>query len=445
MNIECPKYINTAVLLLSKRGFDAYAVGGCVRDTIMGNTPNDWDMTTSATPEETIRTFHGYKTIPTGIKHGTVTVIIDGNPVEITTMRIDGEYTDNRRPDEVIFTEKIEEDLSRRDFTVNAMAYNNDKGIIDPFDGQGDIKRKIIKCVGNPDKRFNEDALRIIRALRFASVLGFDIDNDTAESIRNNYTLLGNVAKERIRVELIKLLSGKNVEKILTEFKDIFFFIIPQLKKLDGFDQHTQYHIYDVWTHTIKVVVNCENTPIMRVAALLHDVEKPSCFVLDKKGTGHFKGHPQKGAETAYGILKDLRFSNAEIKDICDIIALHDERPDGNKIKLAHLCSDYSTNTLTRVMKFIKAELYAKNPNFIEEDSKKCDTALEQIEEIKRSNIPLKTQELAIKGIELLDIGVKSNQIGINLFKALNAIIDEKISNDRESILGYIKEHLWDE
>ena len=437
--ITCPDYINTAVQLLEERGFEAYTVGGCVRDSLMKTKPDDWDMTTSAAPDEIIDVFKSFRVIPTGIKHGTVTVIIDETPIEITTMRIDGKYTDNRRPEEVTFTKSICEDLSRRDFTVNAMAFNKKSGITDPFGGQTDIRNSLIRCVGNPDRRFGEDALRIIRALRFASVLGFEIESETSQSIFRNYRLLSNVAKERIRVELVKLLCGKNVEKILLDYREIIFFLIPQLKASDGFEQHTKFHIYDVWTHTVKVVASVENSPVLRVAALLHDIEKPSCFRLDENGTGHFKGHPQKSSETAYKILKDLRFSNAEIKSICDIIALHDERPDGDRIKTAHLCSEYSADTVKSVMKFIKAELYAKNPCYIEADSKKCDLAIAQIDEIEQSNIPMKVSELDVNGNDLIEIGIKPESIGAILNDVLNAVIDEKINNSKNEILQYIK------
>lgn len=275
LKILCPDFVNTALALLSEGGFDAFVVGGCVRDAVMGRTPNDWDMTTSSSPEETMAVFKDFRTVPTGLKHGTVTVIINGEPLEITTMRIDGQYSDSRRPDSVEFTSDISKDLCRRDFTVNAMAYSPRSGIVDPFGGLHDIKNGIIRCVGEADARFGEDALRIIRALRFASVLGFEIAGETAQSIKNNYPLLGEIAKERIRVELIKLLQGKNVEKILTEYKEIIFYIIPELKACDGFEQHSPYHVYDVWTHTVKAVSAVKNDPVLRTAMLLHDIAKP--------------------------------------------------------------------------------------------------------------------------------------------------------------------------
>lgn len=392
MIIRCPENISTAMSLLKRNGFDCYAVGGCVRDSIMDVTPNDWDMTTSALPEEIIKTFSDYKTLPTGIKHGTVTVIINSVPIEITTMRIDGKYTDNRRPDEVIFTSKIEEDLSRRDFTVNAIAYN-DCGIVDPFDGQNDIERKIIRCVGNPDKRFNEDALRIIRALRFASVLEFDIEDETKKSILKNTELLENVAKERIRAELVKLLCGKNAGRILAEYADVFYFIIPQLKE------------YGIST----VISDCEPTPVMRTAGLLFGI---------------------RNIQTVYEILRELRFSNAETKEICDIISICSEKIDCDKIKLKRLCSKYSTDTVKQAIKFYKST-----------DNETGRTALKLIDEIEKSNTPLCVKELDISGTDLLSIGITGNAVGVALSDALDAVINEKISNNKHELLRYIRDN----
>ena len=232
MVIKIPPQVNRAIEILQNNGHSAYVVGGAVRDMLMGKTAHDWDITTSALPEETLESFSEFRTIETGLKHGTVTVIVDGMSLEITTFRIEGGYSDNRHPDKVDFTDRVEDDLSRRDFTVNSIAYSPQKGFADPFDGQTDIEKKIIRCVGNPDKRFGEDALRILRALRFSAVLGFEIEKDTAESIRRNYKLLSNISVERIFVEISKLLCGKDAGKILREFEDVIFFILPEISPM---------------------------------------------------------------------------------------------------------------------------------------------------------------------------------------------------------------------
>ena len=434
MKITCPDRIVKAIDLLEKSGYSAYAVGGCVRDSVMGREPNDWDMTSSATPDEIQRTFSGFRTVPTGIKHGTVTVIIDGKPIEITTMRVDGEYSDNRHPETVRFTKRIEDDLGRRDFTVNAMAYNPKSGIVDPYGGMNDIENRIIRCVGDADTRFNEDALRILRAVRFASTLGFDIEKSTSDSVLANRRLLENISNERIRVELIKLLCGTDVEKILLGYKDLIFEIIPELAPTDGFSQHTPFHIYDVWTHTVKVVANIEPESDFRVAALLHDIEKPSMFRIDSDGIGHFKGHPQKGAETAEKILRRLRFSNAEIHRITTIIRLHDERPDGDIHHLARLCSVYGIDRADDTLKLIIADAHGKNPLVLDKEIGSVRTAQRQIDFLRKSHACLSTAELNINGNDIMALGIDRTQIRDTLQFLLENVIDEKIENKKAAL-----------
>lgn len=434
MEIKCPSYVNTALELLKKSGFKAFIVGGCVRDKIMGKEPNDWDMTTSSLPEETIEVFKDFRTIPTGLKHGTVTVLIEGQPLEITTMRIDGEYRDSRRPDSVQFTEEITLDLSRRDFTVNAMAYNPDDGLVDPFGGRQDIEKKIIRCVGNADKRFGEDALRIIRALRFSSVLGFEICAETADSIMRNHNLLQNIATERIRVELVKLLMGKDVERILTQYKEVIFGIIPELKKCDSFPQQTPYHVYDVWTHIVKVTGAVRNEPNFRVAALLHDIAKPDCLRIDEQGIAHFKGHEEKGADTAKEILRRLHFSNAEINCIYNMILLHDKRPDGVKSHLAHLCADHSIESVSNALELLIADAKGKHPEYYAVEFKRYETGKRQLEEIKNDGTPLKTQKLDINGNDLQQLGFSGREIKEVLNRLLDDVIDGIVQNKKNEL-----------
>ena len=434
MQIKCPNRIIEAINKLESSGYSAYVVGGCVRDSIMGRIPNDWDMTTSATPAQIKDVFKNHRTIPTGMKHGTITVIIDSEPLEITTMRVDGDYRDNRHPESVTFTKKIEEDLSRRDFTVNAIAYNPKDGIVDPFGGKNDIRNKIIRCVGEPDNRFNEDALRILRAMRFSSVLGFAIDSKTSKSIIEKRFLIRNISNERIRVELIKMLCGSNIEKILTDYKSVIFEIIPELAAEDGFLQHTPYHIYDVWNHTIKVTSNIEAESNFRVAALLHDIEKPSMLSIDSNGIGHFKGHPQKGAETAEKILRRLRFSNAEISRITTIIRLHDERPDGNIHHLAKLCSVYGIDNVSDTLKLIVADAHGKNPIFFEKEVTAVHLAQQQIEYLKSSHACLKTSDLNINGNDIMALGIDRTRIRETLDFLLDEVINEHIKNKKADL-----------
>ena len=314
------------------------------------------------------------------------------------------------------------------------MAYSPETGLVDPFGGRLDTERKIIRCVGNPDKRFHEDALRILRAIRFASVLGFGIEEETAASIIKNRCLLNDISKERIRAELIKLLCGQNVEKVLLEFKQVIFEIIPELQATDGFLQHTPYHIYDVWTHIAKVTSSIESTSDLRVAALLHDIEKPSMFRLDEKGVGHFKGHPQKGAQTAEEILRRLRFSNAEIKHIATIIYLHDERPDGNRHHLAKLCAKFGIDNVDDTMKLIIADAHGKNPSVIEKEIQAAENAQKQISEMRAENACLSIHALDINGNDIMALGIDRTQIKDTLDYLLDSVIDEKMENKKAAL-----------
>ncbi len=434
MIIRCPEYVNTAFKLLKESGFSAYVVGGCVRDAIMNKEPNDWDMTASSAPEDTIKVFKKFKVIPTGIKHGTVTVIIDGNPIEITTMRVDGKYQDNRHPESVQFTRDITKDLSRRDFTVNAIAYNNTDGLIDPFNGVKDIENKIIRCVGDADKRFNEDALRIIRAIRFASVLDFNIDAPTSQSIHTNLKLIDNVANERIRVELIKLLQGKAVERVLTAYKDVIFKIIPELQPLDGFQQHNPHHIYDIWTHTVKAVANVKNTPVLRMSALLHDIGKPPKFFLDENGIGHFHGHPAVSAEYALTILNRLRFSNAEISLICKILYIHESRPDGTRKNAVHLCSKHTVEIVKEAVQLMYGDISGQNPELYAQKAERLKQTELQISKIEGEKLCLKISDLNINGNDISDFGFKGKEIGTVLNGLLELVLEEKIKNSKSDL-----------
>lgn len=284
MTMDMPKNVDTAINLLQSAGFEAYAVGGCVRDSLLGKTPNDWDITTSAKPEDMKSVFADFHCIDTGIKHGTVTVVIDGEPLEITTFRLDGEYEDNRHPKSVTFTSDLGADLGRRDFTVNAMAYSKMTGTVDLFGGQNDLKNGIIRCVGDPDRRFNEDALRILRALRFASALDFEIEEKTAQSLLKNRALLGNISEERIAKELLKLVCGKGAKRILTDFAPVLFEILPELQPMYKNSHDNPHHCYDIYEHTLIAVESIDSEPTLRFAMLLHDCGKPAVKKFDENG-----------------------------------------------------------------------------------------------------------------------------------------------------------------
>ncbi|MBQ8783013.1 MAG: HD domain-containing protein [Clostridia bacterium] len=442
MKISIPENILKAITLLTDGGYEAYIVGGCVRDAYLNKIPNDWDITTSATPEQMKNIFSDFRVIETGIKHGTLSVIIDGDVIEITTMRVDGDYTDNRHPDSVEFTCEIHKDLSRRDFTVNAMAYNPETGLVDPFDGRGDIERKIIRCVGDPDRRFSEDALRIMRALRFACTLDFNIAPETAESIIKNKALLNNVAKERIRVELLKLLCGVRVKEILLDFALVFFEIIPELEPMYNFPQNTPYHIFDVWEHTALAVQNVPADPVLRMAMLLHDIGKPAMHTVDENGISHFKRHQSVSFEKSCEILKRLRFSKSEQEEITRIILYHDLHPKGEREEIIRLCVELSTDFMLRLIPVFKADAMAQNPEFLHSTFDEINRTEQMIHKLTEEKVCLSMEDLTVNGNDLSDLGFKGRNIGSTLKLILDKVSQGEISNVREEILTYIKENI---
>lgn len=437
IKITIPEYAKIAMKELNQNGFEAFVVGGCVRDSIMGKIANDWDMTTSAEPAETLEVFKDSRTIPTGIKHGTITVLIDKQPLEITTFRIDGEYTDNRRPDSVNFTRDIENDLSRRDFTVNAMAYNEKDGIVDLFGGMEDIKNKIIRCVGDPDKRFNEDALRIMRAIRFSSTLGFEIEEKTAESIRRNKHLLKNIAAERIRIELEKLLLGKDAERILLEFSDVIFEIIPELKETYALPQNCPYHIYNVWEHIVKSVAVSKKDKYIRLSMLLHDIGKPQMKTTDENGQDHFKGHAKISADMAYEILKRLRYDNKTISVVTKLIFHHDDRMYNAPQNVKKHASKYGFDFLHLLDEVSRADILAQTPELSDRISL-CDKYIEELTNLEKENPCLKISDLKVDGNDLISLGYSGKEIGRTLEKLLDKVIKNEIKNSREDLLRFL-------
>ncbi|MBR5561561.1 MAG: CCA tRNA nucleotidyltransferase [Clostridia bacterium] len=436
MVIKIPPQVNRAIEILEENGHSAYVVGGAVRDAIMGKTADDWDITTSALPEETVRAFNGFRVIETGIKHGTVTVIVDGTPLEITTYRIETGYSDNRHPDRVDFTDRIEVDLSRRDFTVNSIAYSPKRGFADPFGGKKDIDNKLIRSVGEADRRFGEDALRILRALRFSSVLGFEIEPGTAESIHRNCNSLKNISVERIFVELSKLLCGKDAGRILREYEDIFFFILPELKPMKNCLQNHERHIFDVWGHTVKAVESVEPVPEMRFAMLLHDSGKPHCKITDENGTDHFYGHSKVSRKIAEDVLLKLKTSTAFRNRICDLVEYHDFLPDKiSKKTYKKYIAKLGYDTVKDLFEIRKSDISAQNPKFLAEELVRNESGLKILEEISSEEKCFKITDLAIGGRELVLLGLKpSPKTGKILEILLDEVMDEKIENTHEAL-----------
>lgn len=436
--ISIPSEVATALELLSNSGFEAFIVGGCVRDSLLGTAPKDYDITTSALPSEVEDVFKDYKIIETGLKHGTVTVLINNIPLEITTYRIDSDYTDNRHPNSVNFTKSLYEDTARRDFTMNAIAYNDKSGLVDYYEGEKDIRNGIIRCVGNADKRFNEDALRILRAIRFSSVLGFNIEDSTKQAIFRNKELLTKISQERIASELVKLLCGKNVRKVLVEYMDVLGVVIPELLPMKGFDQHNYHHIYDILTHTAVAVESIEPQPMLRLSALFHDIGKPHCFTL-VDGIGHFYGHAAISAEIADNVLERLKFDNATRKTVVKLILLHDVQIECRENVVKRSLNKNSPEIFFMLLKLKKADTLALNPKYC--DRLELFDELESLAyEILDKNDCFSLKDLSVNGSDIISLGVSpGKKIGIILNLLLEDVINGKIPNEKDCLLDKAK------
>ncbi len=442
MVIKIPSQVNRAIEILQNGGHSAYVVGGAVRNILMNIPVNDWDITSCALPDETLELFRDYKTIETGIKHGTVTVIIDGISLEITTYRIEHGYSDNRHPDKVDFTDKVEDDLSRRDFTVNAIAYSPNAGFVDPFGGCEDIKNKTIRCVGDPDKRFGEDALRILRALRFASVLGFKISPETAESIHRNKHLLKNISVERIFAELSKLLCGKNAAAILKEYKDVIFFVLPELEPMHNCTQNHERHIYDVWGHSVKAIEAVPPEPELRFAMLLHDSGKPHCKSTDQNGVDHFYSHGKISKKIAFDILTGLKTSTKFKKTVCNLVEYHDFLPDKiSKKTYKKYIAKLGIETVENLFLVREADILAQNPRFHNESLKENETGKKILKEIISEKNCFKISDLAVDGKMLANIGITpSPAMGKIMEMLLDEVMDEKLPNEQKALIERAKQ-----
>jgi len=439
MKLKLSNEAKTAIDILKSHGFSAYAVGGCVRDLLLSETPNDFDITTSARPEETLEAFAGCKTIETGLKHGTVTVLIGGQPLEITTFRTDGEYLDNRRPESVGFSRNIEDDLCRRDFTVNAMAYSDEEGLVDFFGGKQDLRDKLIRCVGDADTRFNEDALRILRAFRFASQKGFSIAPATAESALRNLHLLKNLSAERVFSELQKLLLGKDAERIMLEYPQLICAVIPELSETVGFDQRNPHHIYDVYTHTVKAVCACPLNAKIRLAALLHDARKPSTFTLTD-GVGHFYGHSEKSVEIAEAVLDRLKADNNTKKTVLSLIKYHDPVIPPEERAVKRYMNRLTPEVLSMLIDLKSADNLAQSPECAER--LKTYAEIRQImKEITEKDECFSKRQLKVNGDDLIVLGIpRGKEIGRILDFLLEEVTSGRAPNEKDALLAVVKD-----
>ena len=441
--INVPKSVKIIIKILEDNGYEAFAVGGCVRDAIIGREPNDWDITTSAMPGDVKRLFH--KTIDTGIAHGTVTVMIERVGYEVTTYRIDGEYEDGRHPKSVEFTGNLIEDLKRRDFTINAMAYNDRQGIVDEFDGVGDLERGLIRCVGNPIDRFNEDALRILRAVRFAAALNFDIEEETAEAIQELAPMLKKVSAERIQVELVKLLTSVHPEEMHTVYATgIADVVLPEFSVMMRTPQNNPHHCYTVGEHTIEVLKGVEADKVLRLAALFHDVAKPDCRSTDEDGIDHFYEHPQVGAKKTKTILRRLKFDNATIDIVCRLVAFHDINPALTPESVRKAIQKAGLECYPVIFELKKADILAQSDYQRKEKLEALDGYHKIYDKIIEDADCLTLKDLALNGRDLIELGVKPGpQIGNILAKLLDVVIEEPEKNTKEYLTGYTLKNLF--
>lgn len=431
--------VNTALELLEAAGYEAYLVGGAVRDFVRDNSPaKDWDIATNALPEQVKAVFAGFRLIETGLKHGTVTVVIGRIPLEITTYRVDGDYLDHRRPEEVRFTRSLKEDLARRDFTMNALAYHPKAGVIDVSGGRADIEKGLIRCVGDPDQRFREDGLRMLRALRFASVYGMKIEDAAASAIHRNKDLLREIAAERVQSELTKMLCGKGAAAVLRGFSDVLTVPIPELAPMFGFGQHNPHHDRNVWEHTIAVVEHTPPEPVLRWAALLHDIGKPSCFSRTEDGVGHFFGHAEQSTVMAEQILNRLRFDRDGRERIVRLVRFHDMPLTADRRLVKRLLSKHGEEAARQLIELHRADTWGQSavckPRLAVFDAMDA-----IVEELLREAACFSLKDLAVNGTDMLDLGFRGREIGAVLQKCLDAVLDERAANDREELLSFAR------
>ncbi len=418
---------------LEAAGHEAWCVGGCVRDLRLGRTPEDWDVTTNALPEQMLALF-GDRAIPTGIQHGTVTVRTSERAVEITTFRRDGDYRDHRRPERVTFTCSLEEDLSRRDFTVNAMAMNLRGVFRDPCGGAGDLKMGILRCVGEPERRFREDALRMMRGLRFAADLAFSIHPQTAAGIHRCRELLTEIAPERIQTELTRLLTGQQPAEVLRAYPDVLGVFWPEILPMVGLDQRNRHHCYDVWEHTLHALSASPPDQVVRYTMLLHDIGKPDCMRLDESGRGHFRGHPVQSARMAEQMLRRLRLDNRTRACIVRLVEWHDRPIAATDPAVRRCLRALGEEDLRRLLAVKRADNLAQAPAYQGRQRE-----LEQVEAVLdrlvKENACVSLRQLAVSGRDLLALGYAGPAVGRELNQLLDAVVDGAVPNERASLL----------
>lgn len=438
IKITLPENVKFIINKLEAAGYEAYAVGGCVRDSILGREPNDWDITTSAKPLETKALFK--KSFDTGIKHGTISVLLGRDIYEVTTFRIDGEYEDSRHPKEVTFTADLKEDLLRRDFTINAMAYNPSVGLVDLYGGAEDLQNHIIRCVGTPHDRFSEDALRIMRAVRFAAQLNYDIEDKTAEAIKELAGTLKNISAERIQTELVKLVTSGHPEFLKKAWElGITKVILPEFDRAMESEQNNPNHAYSVGEHTLKVMQNVPPDKVMRLAALFHDLGKVDTKTTDEQGVDHFYGHPEVSAQIAAGVFNRLKFDNDTKTKVCRLVETHDWFIGAVPSHIRRYINRIGEDYFPMIFEFNKADVLAQSNFNREEKLKDLDLLKEAYIKVKEAGDCVNIKDLAITGSDVIKEGVPAGpEVGRILKALLEEVLDDSSKNTKEYLLSRI-------
>ena len=434
--IDMPPNANVIIHALQDAGYKAYIVGGCVRDSAINRFPHDWDICTSARPEQMLEVFKDHRVIETGLQHGTVTIVIDGEQYECTSFRIDGVYSDNRRPDSVTFIDDLTEDLRRRDFTINAMAYNDEEGLIDPFDGMGDIKRGIIRCVGNAADRFSEDALRILRAIRFAAQLDFAIENNTSSELCRQKCSLVNVSAERIASEFNKIVISDRFTGMLMKYLNVFEQFIPEFKAMYNFPQNNPHHMHGVLTHTFCTILFCQNDLILRLAALFHDIGKPHSYQDGDDGIRHFVGHNIVGADMTDKIMRRLKYDNNTRNAVVQLVLYHDSSFIAKPSAVKRWLNKVGEIQLKRLIDLRRADIEGQRVFYDREKMRKIDDFADVLNQVLEEQQCFSLKDLAINGDDLIALGfVPGKKLGEVLTGLLNSVTDDALPNDRKTLL----------
>lgn len=434
--IQLPEKVKYIISTITKAGYEAYAVGGCIRDSILGRIPDDWDITTSAEPCQIKELFR--RTIDTGIQHGTVTVMLDKEGFEVTTYRIDGEYEDSRHPKEVTFTADLIEDLKRRDFTINAMAYNDETGLVDAFGGRKDMDEKVIRCVGNARERFTEDALRMMRAVRFSAQLGYQIESETLEAIRELSPNLVHISAERVQMELVKLVTSPHPENLRIAYEaGITGIVLPEFDLCMETEQINPHHCYNVGEHILRSMQAVRQDKILRLAMLFHDIGKPRTITVDDKGVYHFHGHPAVSEEMARNILRRLKFDNHTIYMVTNLVKFHDYNVEPGEKYVRRAIMKIGEDIFPLLFDVKEADLQAQSTYLKKEKEEKLKVVRQVYKQIVADNQCVSLKTLAVTGKDLIEeAGMQPGpKIGEVLKKLLNVVIEDPSQNNRENLL----------